>query len=34
MIMAVTLLGATSLVMANLIIDIVYTVVDPRIRLQ
>ena len=33
-IMALTLLGATALVMANLIIDIVYTVVDPRIRLQ
>ncbi len=33
-IMALTLLGATSLVIANLIIDIIYTVIDPRIRLQ
>ena len=33
-IMALTLLGATALVVANLIIDIVYTIVDPRIRLQ
>ena len=33
-IMAVVLMGSTMLVMANLLIDIVYTLVDPRIRLQ
>ncbi len=33
-IMAVVLLGATMLVVGNLLIDFLYTVVDPRIRLQ
>ena len=32
--MALTLLGATMLVVANLAVDILYTVVDPRIRLR
>ena len=32
--MALTLLGATMLVVANLAIDILYSVVDPRIRLR
>lgn len=32
--MALTLLGATMLVIANLVIDILYSVVDPRIRLR
>lgn len=32
--MAMTLLGATMLVVANLAIDILYSVVDPRIRLR
>lgn len=32
--MALTLLGATMLVAANLAVDILYTVVDPRIRLR
>lgn len=31
---ALVLLGATMLVLANLVIDIAYTIVDPRIRLQ
>jgi ABC-type dipeptide/oligopeptide/nickel transport system permease component len=31
---ALVLLGAVMLVLANLIIDIVYTIVDPRIKLQ
>ena len=33
-IMAVTLIGAASLVIANLIVDILYAIVDPRIRYQ
>ena len=33
-IMAVTLIGAGSLVIANLLVDILYSVVDPRIRYQ
>ena len=33
-IMAVTLIGAASLVIANLIVDILYSVIDPRIRYQ
>ena len=32
-IMAVTLLGTTLFVLANLIVDLVYPVLDPRIRL-
>ena len=32
-IMAITLMIAASYVLANLLIDIVYTLVDPRIRL-
>ncbi len=31
---ALTLLGAVSLVVANLVIDIIYTLIDPRIRLR
>jgi ABC-type dipeptide/oligopeptide/nickel transport system permease component len=31
---AVTLIGAAMLVLANLLIDVLYTVADPRIRLQ
>ena len=31
---ALVLIGATMLVLANLLIDFVYTIVDPRIRLQ
>lgn len=31
---AIVLIGATLLVVANLLIDIIYTIVDPRIRLQ
>jgi len=31
---ALVLLGAGMLVLANLVIDIVYTIIDPRIRLQ
>lgn len=31
---AVTLIGAATLVLANLLIDLLYTLVDPRIRLQ
>lgn len=34
MLMALTLLGATMLVVANLVVDVLYTVIDPRIRLQ
>ena len=33
-IMAVVLIGSTALVIANLIIDFIYTLVDPRIELQ
>ncbi|MDP6823787.1 MAG: ABC transporter permease [Dehalococcoidia bacterium] len=33
-IMAVSLIGAASLVIANLVVDILYSVVDPRIRYQ
>ena len=33
-IMAIALIGAASLVIANLIVDILYSVVDPRIRYQ
>jgi peptide/nickel transport system permease protein len=33
-IMAVSLIGAGSLVLANLIVDILYVIVDPRIRYQ
>ncbi len=33
-IMALTLIGATSLVAANLLVDILYAVIDPRIRLS
>ncbi|MBT5319621.1 MAG: ABC transporter permease, partial [Chloroflexi bacterium] len=33
-IMAISLIGAASLVIANLIVDILYSVVDPRIRYQ
>jgi peptide/nickel transport system permease protein len=33
-IMAVALIGAASLVIANLIVDILYSIVDPRIRYQ
>lgn len=33
-IMAIVLLGAAMLVVANLLVDFLYTVVDPRIRLQ
>ncbi len=33
-VMALTIMGATALVVANLLMDIAYTVVDPRIRLQ
>jgi ABC-type dipeptide/oligopeptide/nickel transport system permease component len=32
MIMAITMLGATAFVTASIIIDIVYTFIDPRIR--
>ncbi len=32
--MALTLLGAMMLVLANLVVDILYTVIDPRIRLR
>ena len=32
MIMAVALIGATTIIMANIIIDIMYTFIDPRIR--
>jgi len=32
--MALTLIGATSLVAANLLVDILYAVIDPRIRLS
>ena len=30
--MAITLIGATAFVLANLLADILYSVVDPRIR--
>ena len=33
-ILAIALIGAASLVIANLIVDILYSVVDPRIRYQ
>jgi len=33
-IMAITLMIATAYVLTNLLIDIVYTIVDPRIRLS
>ena len=33
-IMAVVLIGSTALVIANLIIDFIYTLVDPRIEMQ
>jgi ABC-type dipeptide/oligopeptide/nickel transport system permease component len=33
-IMAFALIGATTLVIANLVVDIAYTVIDPRIRLR
>ena len=33
-IMAIVLLGSSALVVANLIIDFLYTLVDPRIELQ
>ena len=33
-IMAIVLLGSSALVVANLIIDFVYTLVDPRIEMQ
>ena len=33
MIMAITMIGATTIVMANIAIDIAYTIIDPRIRL-
>ncbi len=33
-VMALTIMGATALVVANLLMDIAYTIVDPRIRLQ
>ncbi|HJN58884.1 MAG TPA: ABC transporter permease subunit [Dehalococcoidia bacterium] len=32
LIMALTLIGAISLVIANLIVDIFYVILDPRIR--
>jgi peptide/nickel transport system permease protein len=33
-IMAITLIGATAFVVANLLADIAYSIVDPRIRYQ
>ena len=32
--MAIVLLGSSALVIANLIIDFVYTLIDPRIDMQ
>ena len=33
-IMAIVLIGSTALVITNLIIDFIYTLVDPRIEMQ
>jgi ABC-type dipeptide/oligopeptide/nickel transport system permease component len=33
MLMAFTMIGATGFVLANMVLDIVYTIVDPRIRM-
>ena len=31
--MAFTMIGATAFILANLVLDIVYTIIDPRIRI-
>jgi peptide/nickel transport system permease protein len=32
MIMAITMIGAFTFVMASIVVDVVYTIIDPRIR--
>jgi peptide/nickel transport system permease protein len=32
MILAITIIGASTFVMASIVVDIVYTIIDPRIR--